>query len=195
MTTSTDRIEEIFQDARELQADALDMLAQGRIRNAAEKAWGATKRATDTLILARTGEEPEFSPETAHGLRMLESLDEAVWEAHLVRRYYTRQGSFHGHCFYMGLCDPLEETERRIRETGPATSRTPSAWPKERTGTIIGCWLAHDGQTGQAALDRRGTAAAVEAGGPERQPPHRPSLAPSRRPIVRRGRVEGRTLE
>ena len=48
---------------------------------------------------------------------MLESLDEAVREARLVRRYYTRQGSLHGHCFYMGLCDPLEETERRIRET------------------------------------------------------------------------------
>ena len=31
------------------------MLAQGRIRNAAEKAWGATKRATDAVILARTG--------------------------------------------------------------------------------------------------------------------------------------------
>ena len=93
------------------------MLVQGRIRNAAEKAWGAAKRATDALILARTGEEPEFSTETAHGLRMLESLDEAVREACLVRRYYTRQGSLHGHCFYMGLCDPLEETERRVRET------------------------------------------------------------------------------
>ena len=54
MTTSTDRIEEIFQDARELQADALEMLAQGRIRNAAEKAWGAAKRATGALVLART---------------------------------------------------------------------------------------------------------------------------------------------
>ena len=47
MTTGTDRIQAIFQDARELQADALEMLAQGRIRNAAEKAWGATRRATD----------------------------------------------------------------------------------------------------------------------------------------------------
>ena len=65
MTTSTDRIEAIFQDARELQADALQILAQGRIRNAAEKAWGATRRATDALVLAKTGEEPELSPETS----------------------------------------------------------------------------------------------------------------------------------
>ena len=48
---------------------------------------------------------------------MLESLDEAVREAHLVRRYYTRQGSLHGECFYNGLCDPIEDTERRVRET------------------------------------------------------------------------------
>ena len=53
MTTRTNRIEEIFQDARELQADALEMLAQGRIGNAAEKAWWATKRATDALVLVR----------------------------------------------------------------------------------------------------------------------------------------------
>ena len=90
MTTSTDRVEAIFQDARELQADALEMLAMGKIRNAAEKAWGATKRASDALVLARTGEEPERTPETGAGLRMLASLDEAVREARLLRRYYSR---------------------------------------------------------------------------------------------------------
>jgi hypothetical protein len=89
MTTGTNRIDALFQDERELRADALDMLAQGRIQNAAEKSWGATKRATDALVLARgTGEEPELSPETAHGLRLLESLDEAVRDARMVRRYY-----------------------------------------------------------------------------------------------------------
>ena len=117
MTTSANRIEEIFRDARELQADALEMLTQGRIRNAAEKAWGATKRATDALILARTGEEPERTPETGAGLRTLSSLDEEVSRARLVRRYHSRQGILHGQCFYHGLCDPLEDTERRIRKT------------------------------------------------------------------------------
>ena len=65
------------------------MLAQGRIRNAAEKAWGATKRASDALILARTGEEPERTPETGAGLVLLSSLDEAVEAANLVARYST----------------------------------------------------------------------------------------------------------
>ncbi len=114
---ATEEARKVFQDARALYEDALEMLAQDRIRNAAEKAWGATKRATDALVLARTGELPELPAETAHGLRLLQAEDESVEEARLVARYYTRQGSLHGHCFYMGLCDPIADTERRIRET------------------------------------------------------------------------------
>ena len=48
---------------------------------------------------------------------MLESIDPEVRRARLVRRYYTRQGHLQGDCFYAGLCEPIEETERRIRET------------------------------------------------------------------------------
>ena len=113
----TEQAQAVFDDARTLQADALEMLAMGKVRNAAEKSWGATKRAADALILARTGEYPESSPATALGLRQLQAEDEAVRQAHLVPRYYTRQGQLHGHCFYMGLCEPLGETERLIRET------------------------------------------------------------------------------
>ena len=71
MTTGTDHIEQIFQDARELQAsaverldhgdlqaDALEMLAQGGVRDALEKSWGAAKRATDALVLARPVRSP-----------------------------------------------------------------------------------------------------------------------------------------
>ena len=43
--------------------------------------------------------------------------DPEVRRARLVRRYYTRQGHLQGDCFYAGLCEPIEETERRIRET------------------------------------------------------------------------------
>ena len=76
MTTNTaNRIEALFQDARGLQADALELVSQGAVRNAAEKAWGATKRATAALVLARTGEEPERTAETGAGLRMLASLE------------------------------------------------------------------------------------------------------------------------
>ena len=44
---ATDRVTEIFADARAVHADALRLLAAGDIRDAAEKAWCATKRATD----------------------------------------------------------------------------------------------------------------------------------------------------
>ena len=103
MTTGTDRIQAIFQDARDLQGVGLEMLGQGRIRNAAEKAWGATKRATDALILARTGEEPERTPDTEAGLRTLASPDDDVRRARLVRRYHSRQVVFHGKFFYNGF--------------------------------------------------------------------------------------------
>ena len=52
---STDRAPTIFADARSVHADALRLLESGDIRDAAEKAWCATKRATDALILAPHG--------------------------------------------------------------------------------------------------------------------------------------------
>ena len=115
MTISNHRADAIFADARTLYDDALEMLELGKIRNAAEKAWGATKRATDALILARTGDLPERTPDTSRGLRALAEADPAVRS--LVGRYYSRQGALHGDCFYLGMCDPLEGTARRIRET------------------------------------------------------------------------------
>ena len=90
-----------------------DRLTQDDVRNAAEKAWGATKRATDALVLEHTGEEPERSSESSSGLRLLESLHPEVRRARLLRR----QGHLHGDCFYAGLCEPIDETERRIRMT------------------------------------------------------------------------------
>ena len=68
-------------------------------------------------LLARTGEEPELSRQTAQELRKLPSKDPAVRQYNLRGRYYTRQGVLHGGCFYFGLCAPLDESERLIRET------------------------------------------------------------------------------
>ena len=52
---ATDRVPAIFADALSVHADALRLLEAGDIRDAAEKAWCATKRATDALILAQHG--------------------------------------------------------------------------------------------------------------------------------------------
>lgn len=112
---ATDRVTEIFADARAMQAEALRQWAAGDIRDSAEKAWCATKRATDALILARTVVEPEQSPDTTRGLVRLARTDSAV--SPLIGRYFSRQGHLHGTCFYMGECGPVDEVERRIRQT------------------------------------------------------------------------------
>jgi hypothetical protein len=115
MTTTTNRVSAIFADARSVHADALRLLEAGDVRDAAEKAWCATKRATDALILARTEEEPQISSETSRGLATLATQDQAF--RRLRRRYHSRQSTLHGDCFYLGICEPFDDVERRIRQT------------------------------------------------------------------------------
>lgn len=115
MTTAEADATLVFDDAREMYESALRQMAVGDIRDAAEKAWCAAKRATDALILARTGEEPQRSSDTGAGLREL-ARNEPVARS-LRARYYERQGTLHGECFHIGLCAPVEETELLIRET------------------------------------------------------------------------------
>ena len=95
--------------------DALERWAAGDIRDAAEKAWCATLRATNAFILARTGVEPEVTRETALHLDHLARQDQRV--KILVGRYYSRQVRLHGDCFYLGIVSDVDEIERRIRET------------------------------------------------------------------------------
>ena len=110
---ATSRVREFFDDARAMHAEALARLAAGDIRDAAEKAWCATKRATDALILARTGEEPQAIARTTNELDTLAARDRDVKP--LVGRYYSRIGQLHGTCYYDGMCN--DQTDRRIRET------------------------------------------------------------------------------
>ena len=114
MTAALD-IQTLLDDARYMYASAVERLDQNDIRDAAEKAWCATLQATNALILARRGVVPARTPETSRMLNDIRHSDDRL--DNLVGRYYTRQGHLHGECFYLGLCSPVEETERRIRET------------------------------------------------------------------------------
>ena len=105
----------LFADARALHDAALARLSAGDIRDAAEKAWCATKRAADGLIVARTGHAPEEPPRTTRELRRLGGADEGVRRS--MSHYYAAREALHGHCFYLGLCEPVDDTERLIRET------------------------------------------------------------------------------
>ena len=105
----------LFADARTLYDDALEMLDQGRLRNAAEKAWGATKRATDGLILARTGQEPRTSGQTIRQLQQLRRQDPSLEPLRL--QYGYRQSFLQAACFYDGILDPAETIIEDVRET------------------------------------------------------------------------------
>ena len=107
------RVGDLFADARAMHAQAIARLADGDIRDAAEKAWCATKRATDALILARTGDEPVTTAATSDGLDDLARRAPAAKS--LQGRYYSRIHQLLGACFYDGRCNP--DTARRIRET------------------------------------------------------------------------------
>ena len=109
------KVEEVFKDAESLYEEALKDLKEKRVRKAAENAWAARLRATNALILSKTGRLPEYVPETR---TMLEELAIKHPEVDmLVGRFYTGETFLHGHCFYLGICPP-EAVERRIRETG-----------------------------------------------------------------------------
>ena len=73
--TMTADVARLLADARAMHAAALAQFDAGDIRDAAEKAWCATKRATDALVLARTGREPPRSPDTTRALRRLAGTD------------------------------------------------------------------------------------------------------------------------
>ena len=114
MVVATSRVQELFDDARFIHRSALERLDALDVRDAADKAWCATKRATDALILARTGEEPGTTAMTSDGLDDLADEDHRVRS--LVGRYYSRISQLHGDCFYDSRCDS-PHTVRRIRET------------------------------------------------------------------------------
>ena len=111
----TERVGYLFADARDMYEDALEMLGQGRLRNAADKAWVATKRATDALILARTGEEPRTSGQTMRMIRQLRRQDPALEPLRL--RYGHRQSFLHSACFYDGILEPADDIIADVRET------------------------------------------------------------------------------
>ena len=113
--TMTADVARIFDDARLMHGAALTLMNVGDIRDAAEKAWCATKRAADGMITARTGEEPRSMAATSAGFRrlMAENSSLEIFQ----RTYLERLGTLHADCFCYGFCDPIDEVIRLIRET------------------------------------------------------------------------------
>ena len=114
MTTTETNPSIIFADARRMHSSALQRLDAGDIRDAAEKAWCATLRATEALVLARTDQAPHTS--TSAGRRLQVMAQSAPPLRALETRYYHRQAILHGECFYHEYYQ-LPVIERLIHET------------------------------------------------------------------------------
>ena len=104
----------IFEDARRMGDAALERMASGDVRDSAEKAWCATMRATEALVLARTGQQPSSSSAASRRLRTLVRNEQSL--NGLQNRYIARQRYLHGNCFYHNNYD-LETIDLLIRGT------------------------------------------------------------------------------
>ena len=111
----------LFADAWTLYDDVIEMLEQGKLRNSAEKAWGATKRASDALVLARTGREPRSSGQTMRGIRALRRKDSDIRD--LATRCGDRASALHGRCFYDDDCEPEDVLIEDIRDAEAQAGR------------------------------------------------------------------------
>ena len=106
MTTVQANAERIFADARLMRDAALERLAAGDIRDSAEKAWCATMRAAEALVLARTGQQPSTSSAASRRLTTLSTGDRSLRD--LRHSYLERQEVLHGECFYHDYYDTEE---------------------------------------------------------------------------------------
>ena len=111
------RVEELIRDAEHLVGRAIEEV-EVDLRDAAEKAWGATVRAVDALVLARTGRKPKAAHERRVELEAICLKDAEAERLRIADRYSTRSDYLHLMCFHEGVCEPVEAVKRRILETG-----------------------------------------------------------------------------
>ena len=63
-----------------------------------------------------SGRQIQASPRSTPAAARLGGTDEGI--RHSMSHFYAAREALHGNCFYLGLCKPVDDTERLIRETG-----------------------------------------------------------------------------
>ena len=111
MTTIKANAASIFEDAHHMRDAALERMAAGDARDAAEKAWYATLRATEALVLARTGQEPGKPIEADRRLSSLAMKDGLLWD--LRTRFAFFEVILWEECILHEYCVP-EEIDRTL---------------------------------------------------------------------------------
>lgn len=95
--------------------EAIALLDQGNLREAAGKAWCAVRQAADALLLERTGQETTEIWETSTALDWL-VLDDASLSS-LETRYTVALVFLYGDCYIENNCEPEDYHAELIRET------------------------------------------------------------------------------
>ena len=131
----TNTVAELFQTAHHHHAQALDLLEQGQLREAAAQAWDAALTATNALILSRTGQAPEDLRETDGQIRQF-ALDNPALRP-LLTHYRFLQDFLHSQigmydCFSVlagGITVDIRDAGNYLREVAElaAAPRRPGA--------------------------------------------------------------------
>lgn len=112
-------VETLLRDAEGLYQEALKELEAGKLRKAAENAWGATAKATDALLYARAKVEVVRGLGRTRELFKLARRDTEVEALMLAKEYNDRIVNLHGYCFYEGIYEiPDVDLKKLIVETG-----------------------------------------------------------------------------
>ncbi len=135
----TNEVERIFQDARFMQEQAVRQLAEGEVRDAAEKSWCAVVRATDAMVLAVTNVEPRAAGKRMEVLRKLRGYDEGYFKpVHVI--YGNLLSFLHSGCFYDGHCDPPEAIAAEIADTWDYIDNVASLANRFADGIVLAGW-------------------------------------------------------
>ena len=114
-----------LQTAKKFQADALaefyDARANGskdtKIRQAAEKGWGAVVQATNHLLEKKNVKVPKGTQRREERLIEVEARDQRIREAEIPDKYHAFMQTLHSECFYDGTYS-IKVVERYLRRVG-----------------------------------------------------------------------------
>ena len=108
--------ETMMRDAYAMQAAAVQRLEAGDWRDAAEKAWCATRNSTQALVLETLGEDNPRSTKIESGIRFLSHERGGQW-TELRNRFGYIAHYLHGRAFYDGIySDDLPELVRGVAD-------------------------------------------------------------------------------
>jgi len=115
---TANEVQMLLRAAEYLYQEALKELEAGKLRKAAENAWGAAAKATDALLYARAKVEVVRGLGRTRELYKLAKADQEVRELGLTKEYNDRILHLHGNCFYEGIYEiPDVDLKELIVET------------------------------------------------------------------------------